>query len=92
MRQIRKRLTGLALAGLWTALASAYGANDDALPGAGPAYELMGKVAVMHEGRIKPLDTVTLLSIVMVTALAVVVLSALTEIVYAFLDPRVRLQ
>ena len=58
MRQIRKRLTGLALAGLCTALVSAYGANDDALPGAGPAYELMGKVAVMHEGRMKPLDTV----------------------------------
>ena len=27
-------------------------------PGAGPAYELIGKVAVMHEGRVKPLDTV----------------------------------
>jgi peptide/nickel transport system permease protein len=38
------------------------------------------------------LDTVTLLSIVMLTALAVVVLGALTEIAYAVLDPRVRLQ
>ncbi|HEX4036052.1 MAG TPA: ABC transporter permease [Solirubrobacteraceae bacterium] len=38
------------------------------------------------------LDTVTLLSIVMLIALAVVVLGALTEIAYAFLDPRVRLQ
>ena len=37
------------------------------------------------------LDTVTLLSIVMLTALAVVVLGALTEILYAFLDPRIRL-
>jgi len=37
-------------------------------------------------------DTVTLMSIVMLTALAVVVLGALTEVVYAFLDPRVRLQ
>ena len=27
-------------------------------PGTGPAYELIGKVAVMHEGRVKPLDTV----------------------------------
>jgi ABC-type transport system involved in cytochrome c biogenesis permease subunit len=58
MRQIRKRLTGLALGGLCAVLVPAYGANDDALPGAGPAYELMGKVAVMHEGRVKPLDTV----------------------------------
>jgi peptide/nickel transport system permease protein len=37
------------------------------------------------------LDTVTLLSVVMITALAVVVIGALTEIVYAFLDPRIRL-
>jgi peptide/nickel transport system permease protein len=37
------------------------------------------------------LDTVTLLSVVMITALAVVVLGALTEIVYAFLDPRITL-
>jgi peptide/nickel transport system permease protein len=38
------------------------------------------------------LDTVTLLSIVMLTALAVVVLGALVEILYAYLDPRIRLQ
>jgi peptide/nickel transport system permease protein len=37
------------------------------------------------------LDTVTLLSVVMITALAVVVIGAITEIVYAFLDPRIRL-
>jgi peptide/nickel transport system permease protein len=38
------------------------------------------------------LDTVTLLSIVMLTALAVVIIGAITEILYAFLDPRIRLQ
>ena len=41
----------------WPAL-PAYGADDAAAPGTGPGYELIGKVAVMHEGRVKPLDTV----------------------------------
>jgi peptide/nickel transport system permease protein len=36
-------------------------------------------------------DTVTLLEIVMLTALAVVLFSALIDIVYALLDPRIRL-
>jgi peptide/nickel transport system permease protein len=54
-------------------------------------YSLHG-VGYLAYQSITRVDTVTLLSIVMVTALAVVVLGALTEIVYAFLDPRVRLQ
>jgi ABC-type transport system involved in cytochrome c biogenesis permease subunit len=58
MKRISKRLGGLALAGLWAALAPAQGADDHASPGSGPAYELIGKVAVMAEGRVKPLDTV----------------------------------
>ena len=36
-------------------------------------------------------DTVTLLSVVMLTALAVVVFSALIDVMYAVLDPRIRL-
>lgn len=36
-------------------------------------------------------DTVTLLTIVMITALAVVVIGALVDILYAVLDPRIRL-
>ena len=36
-------------------------------------------------------DTVTLLSIVMLTAICVVVMSALVDILYAVLDPRIRL-
>jgi peptide/nickel transport system permease protein len=36
-------------------------------------------------------DTVTLLSVVMLTALAVVIFSALIDIMYAVLDPRIRL-
>ena len=34
------------------------GAEAASRSGTGPAYELIGKVAVMHEGRVKPLDTV----------------------------------
>jgi ABC-type transport system involved in cytochrome c biogenesis permease subunit len=58
MRRIGKLLGGLALAGLWAAVLPARGADDARSPGSGPAYELIGKVAVMHEGRVKPLDTV----------------------------------
>jgi peptide/nickel transport system permease protein len=54
-------------------------------------YSLHG-VGYLAYQSIGHLDTVTLLSIVMLTALAVVVLGALTEIIYAFLDPRIRLQ
>ena len=58
MRRIVKLLGGLALAGMWAAMLPARGADDIKSPGAGAAYELIGKVAVMHEGRVKPLDTV----------------------------------
>src|SRR5262245_16069626 len=37
--------------------APANGSEAAAVLGKGPAYETVGKVAVMHEGRIKPLDT-----------------------------------
>ena len=36
-------------------------------------------------------DVVTLLSIVMLTAFAVVILGAVVDLLYAFLDPRIRL-
>jgi peptide/nickel transport system permease protein len=49
----------------------------------------IGYLAYQAVGRF---DTVTLMSIVMLTALAVVIISALTEILYAYLDPRIRLQ
>ena len=37
---------------------SAQAAQEQKSPGTGPAYELIGKVAVLHAGRVKPLDTV----------------------------------
>jgi peptide/nickel transport system permease protein len=48
----------------------------------------VGQLARDSIGR---LDTVTLMSIVMLTALAVVILGAIVEIIYAYLDPRIRL-
>jgi hypothetical protein len=58
MRRIGKLLGGLALAGMWAAVLPAQAADDTRSPGTGPAYESIGKVAVMQDGRVKPLDTV----------------------------------
>jgi peptide/nickel transport system permease protein len=48
----------------------------------------VGQIAAMAIGNF---DTVTLLCIVMLTAFAVVVMSALIDVLYAVLDPRIRL-
>jgi ABC-type transport system involved in cytochrome c biogenesis permease subunit len=48
----------MVLAGTFAAALPAPAAEGVKELGTGPAYELIGKVAVMHEGRIKPLDTV----------------------------------
>lgn len=53
-------------------------------------YNLHG-VGQLAANSIGNFDTVTLLSIVMLTALAVVVVGALIDILYAVLDPRIRL-
>jgi peptide/nickel transport system permease protein len=54
-------------------------------------YGLHG-VGYLANQSVQHLDTVTLLSIVMLTAFCVVLLGAIVEILYAFLDPRIRLQ
>jgi len=53
-------------------------------------YGLHGVGFLAYEA-IGNFDTVTLLSVVMLTALAVVLFSALIDIMYAVLDPRIRL-
>jgi len=53
-------------------------------------YSLHGVGFLAYEA-IGNFDTVTLLCIVMLTALAVVMFSALIDIIYAYLDPRIRL-
>jgi len=58
MRRIGVHIGGLVLAGVFTACIPARGAEAVKSLGSGPSYEIIGKVAVMHEGRVKPLDTV----------------------------------
>ena len=58
MKRIGKQIVGLVLAGALASVLPAWAAQEVKSPGTGPAYEQIGKVAVLHEGRIKPLDTV----------------------------------
>ncbi len=58
MKRIGKQCGGLVLAGIFVAGIPARASEEVKTPGSGPSYELLGKVAVMHEGRVKPLDTV----------------------------------
>jgi ABC-type transport system involved in cytochrome c biogenesis permease subunit len=58
MRTISNRLYGFMLAAAAAAVLPAQAAQETKTPGTGPAYKLIGKVAVMHEGRVKPFDTV----------------------------------
>ena len=56
-------------------------------PGSGPAYELIGKVAVMHEGRVKPLDTVAREEVKQVYSRETIKLHDPREEVEKILDP-----
>ena len=58
MKRISKQMFGLVLAGAFAACQPARAGEEQKSPGTGPAYDLIGKVAVLHAGRIKPLDTV----------------------------------
>src|SRR5215467_10782561 len=58
MRHIGRRIGGWILAGMMASGLAAQGAETVKRPGTGPAYDLAGKIAVMHQGRVKPLDTV----------------------------------
>ena len=60
MNRISTRLVAVLLAGLFAGFVPAHASPEpkQKSPGTGRAYELLGKVAVLHEGRIKPLDTV----------------------------------
>ena len=63
MRRFRRLLLGLGLGALaGAAVADVTPPAHQPAPagklGVGPAYDALGRVAVMHEGRVKPLDTV----------------------------------
>jgi len=62
MKRFGRVLAGFGLAALCGAVLAAAPAEEGRKApsklGAGPAYEQLGKIAVMHQGRVKPLDTV----------------------------------
>jgi ABC-type transport system involved in cytochrome c biogenesis permease subunit len=58
MNRTGKQMLGLVLAGVFAACQAARAGEEQKSAGSGPAYDLIGKVAVLHAGRIKPLDTV----------------------------------
>ena len=58
MRRFAKQTAGLVLGVVLASGLTARAAEKVEKPGTGPAYEVAGQVAVMHQGRVKPLDTV----------------------------------
>jgi ABC-type transport system involved in cytochrome c biogenesis permease subunit len=58
MRPFAKHPAGLVLAAVLASGLTARAAETVERPGTGPAYDELGHVAVMHAGRVKPLDTV----------------------------------
>jgi ABC-type transport system involved in cytochrome c biogenesis permease subunit len=58
MRRFVKHPAGLVLTALLASGLTARAAETVERPGTGPAYDQLGHVAVMHAGRVKPLDTV----------------------------------
>src|SRR5262245_14273441 len=58
MRRFAKYPAGLVLTAVLASGLTARAAETVERPGTGPAYDQLGHVAVMHAGRVKPLDTV----------------------------------
>jgi len=87
MRRIGNLFGGLVLAGLTCAGLPAQGGGDVKSRGNGPAYELIGKVAVMAEGRIKPLDTVAREEVKQIYSRETIKLHQPAEEIEKMLDP-----
>jgi ABC-type transport system involved in cytochrome c biogenesis permease subunit len=87
MRNFGKRLCGLVLAGAIAAVLPARAAPEDKTPGTGPAYELIGKVAIMHQGRVKPFDTVAREEVKQVYSLETIKLHDPREAIDKIVDP-----
>ena len=87
MRRFRKRLAGLILAGHRAGGLAARAAETVERLGIGPAYDQLGQVAVMHEGRVKPLDTVAREEVKQVYGRETITLRDPREEVEKLLDP-----
>ena len=88
MTRTGKLLAGLILAGDSGGRPSRTRADEAIEPqGVGPAYEQLGKVAVMHEGRVKPLDTVAREEVKQVYSRETITLRDPREEIAKLLDP-----
>jgi ABC-type transport system involved in cytochrome c biogenesis permease subunit len=89
MTRITTRLRGMFLAGAAATLvlAPARAGTENTALGSGKAYELLGKVPVMHEGRVKPLDTVAREEIKQVYSRETIKLRNLEQEITDLLDP-----
>ncbi|MGO9470955.1 MAG: cytochrome c biogenesis protein [Isosphaeraceae bacterium] len=87
MRRIGRDIGALLLAGMLAASIPARGAEEVKSLGTGPSYELLGKVAVMHEGRVKPLDTVAREEVKQVYSRETIKLADPREEIARILDP-----
>ncbi len=87
MRRISKLFGGLILGGTVAVSLGAHAGEKTKSEGTGPAYELIGKVAVMHEGRVKPLDTVAREEVKQVYGLETIKLADPREEVEKIIDP-----
>ena len=87
MRRIKVVVLGLAAAAIFVAVCPARGAEEVKSPGAGPAYEVIGEVPVMHQGRVKPLDTVAREEVKQVYSRETIKLRDPKDEVEAILDP-----
>ncbi len=87
MRRIAKRLAGLILAGTMVGGLPARGDEAVKPMGVGNSYDQIGKVAVMHQGRVKPLDTVAREEVKQVYSRETISLRDPREEVEKLLDP-----
>ena len=90
MRRIGKLLAGMILAGTSRPPSPRREPRAVKTLGTGPAYELIGKVAVMHEGRVKPLDTVAREEVKQVYGRETIKLLRPGEEIEKILDPKRR--
>src|SRR5579875_4151565 len=87
MRRFAKHPAGLVLTVVLASGLTARGAETIERPGAGPAYDQLGHVAVMHAGRVKPLDTVAREEVKQIYGRETITLHDPREEVARILDP-----
>jgi ABC-type transport system involved in cytochrome c biogenesis permease subunit len=88
MKRHSTLLAGFALTVTFTSATTALAAGEMKSLGSGMAYELIGKVPVMHRGRVKPLDTVAREEIKQIYSREAITLHDPSEEIERILDPK----